>query len=256
LARVGVVTGGNRGIGLEISRQLASAGLHVILCSRDAEAGERAAADLAGSIEVRRLDVGDAASVRSFADGLTAIDVLVNNAGVALDGFDALIVERTLAVNTRGAIALTEALLPKFASGGRVVNLSSGLADRESLPSQLRERFADVTLDLAGVERIAEDFTTAVRNGSHRRLGWPSSAYRVSKLVLDAYTQELARRLDGDPRKLAVNSACPGWVRTRMGGSHAPSSVEEGADTPVFLALLGADAPTGQLFRDRAPATW
>jgi NAD(P)-dependent dehydrogenase (short-subunit alcohol dehydrogenase family) len=98
---------------------------------------------------------------------------------------------------------------------------------------------------------IADEFAAAVASGKRDLGGFPRSAYSVSKVALNAYVRILARELASDPRRIAVNAACPGWVRTRMGGRSAPRSVEEGARTPVFLSLLeGPNAPTGKFFRD------
>jgi NAD(P)-dependent dehydrogenase (short-subunit alcohol dehydrogenase family) len=120
-----VVTGGNRGIGLEVCRQLAGRGVRVILASRDLEAGKKAAARLGGGPEARALDVADARSVEAFAAGLAGarLAILVNNAGVSLPGFDPA---GTLAVNYFGAAAVTDALVPLTPPGGRVVMVSSG----------------------------------------------------------------------------------------------------------------------------------
>jgi carbonyl reductase 1 len=97
-------------------------------------------------------------------------------------------------------------------------------------------------------------FVSAVAAGNHQALGWPSSAYSVSKMGLNALTAILGRELQGDPRGVVVSAACPGWVRTRMGGASAPRTVEQGADTPVWLAIEGG--AQGGVFRDRAPISW
>ena len=95
-----------------------------------------------------------------------------------------------------------------------------------------------------------------VAAGRHRKEGWPSSAYGVSKAAINALALVLARDLEGDPRRILVNSVCPGWVRTRMGGAGAPLSVEDGARTIVWAAMLPEGGPTGGFFRDEAPASW
>ena len=231
-APIAAVSGGNRGIGLEVVRQLAALGHRVIMGARDPEAGAAARAgldDLAAQVDVRPLDVADPASVAAFADGVAAdpgaLDVLVNNAGVALDAgiagadpdFDAM--QRTLDINLLGAWRLTAALVPLLrASGhGRVVNLSSGM-------------------------------------GQLSDMGTRSPAYRVSKAGINVMTRVLAGELREDG--VLVNSACPGWVKTDLGGGGAHREIDEGADTPVWLATLPDGGPTGGFFRNREPIPW
>jgi NAD(P)-dependent dehydrogenase (short-subunit alcohol dehydrogenase family) len=230
--RIAAVSGGSRGIGLEIVRQLAAQGHRVIMGARDVAAGDAARAglgDAAGRVEVRQLDVADPASIAAFADSVAAdpgaLDVLVNNAGVALDAgvpganpdFEAM--QRTLDVNLLGAWRLTAALAPLLQESGRgrIVSLSSGMG------------------------QLAE-------------MGSGSPAYRVSKAGINVMTRVLANELRGDG--VLVNAACPGWVRTDMGGSGAYRDVPEGADTPVWLATLPGDGPTGGFFRNREPIPW
>ncbi|MCB9652364.1 MAG: SDR family NAD(P)-dependent oxidoreductase [Deltaproteobacteria bacterium] len=252
---VALVSGANRGIGRRVAERLAADGYRVLVGSRVLAAGEAVAGRIratGGDAEAVSLDVADDASVAAAAASLPALDALVNNAGVALDGFDAEVVRRTLAVNTYGAHRLTHAVRDKLVSGARVVNVSSGLADEAGLQDVLRERFADPGLDEAGLLALLQEFEAAVAAGRHGGAGWPSSAYRISKVGLNALTRIWARSW-GD---LYVNSACPGWVRTDMGGAGAPRSLDEGADTIVWLAEGPAARPTGGYFRDRAPAGW
>ncbi len=225
---IAVVTGGNRGIGLEICRQLTQKGVKVVIAARDAAEGV-AAARTAGA-DFHALDVSVPASIEAFAAWMQErhgrLDILVNNAGVLtdraeriIDGMDAAVLERTLLVNLFGPMRVTQALLPllRKSPGARVVNMSSILAQ------------------LSG-------------------MGAGTPAYRISKTALNALTRVLAAELEGTGVK--VNTMSPGWVRTRMGGEGATRTVEEGADTAVWLALLPDDGPTGGFFQDRKQVAW
>jgi NAD(P)-dependent dehydrogenase (short-subunit alcohol dehydrogenase family) len=227
--RVALVSGGNRGIGLEIVRQLAERDITVILGSRNEKGGESAAEGLSGNVVVRQLDVADEESVdrlvTSIEDEFGRLDILVNNAGIANDrgqrGVDAELgrVREALEANLLGAWRLCEAFIPFMQrhSYGRIVNISSGL-------------------------------------GALNGMGGGSPGYRVSKAGLNVLTRILSSELRGTG--ILVNSVCPGWVRTNMGGSGATRSVEEGADTPVWAATLPDNGPTGGFFRDRRPIPW
>ena len=229
--RVAVVTGANRGLGLETCRQLADLGLTVILTSRDRHKGEAAAGSLRGAgrdVRYHPLDVTDPDSIQRLAGFIERefgrLDVLVNNAGVFLDPLDTSvlhadldIVRRSMETNLYGPLLLCQALVPLMQGRGRIVNLSSGMG-------QLSEM-----------------------NGC-------CPGYRFSKTALNALTRSLADELRDT--QIKINSLCPGWVRTDMGGANATRPVEEGADTIVWLATLPDDGPSGGFFRDRRPIPW
>jgi NAD(P)-dependent dehydrogenase (short-subunit alcohol dehydrogenase family) len=231
--RVAVVTGANRGIGLEISRQLALRGMQVLLTSRDEARGRVATEALTAQgldVTCRQLDVTNVASVAAFRQHLershARVDVLVNNAGIliehhatTLSDLDTEVLRATLETNTIAVLRVTRAVLPlmRKAGYGRIVNLSSGLGQLSDMQS-----------------------------------GTP--AYRISKTALNAVTRILAAELSGADIK--VNAMCPGWVRTDMGGPNAERSVEQGADTAVWLATLPKEGPSGGFFRDREPIPW
>jgi NAD(P)-dependent dehydrogenase (short-subunit alcohol dehydrogenase family) len=227
--RVALVSGGNRGIGLEICRQLADRDIAVILGSRDEESGRKAAENLSGNVVVHQLDVAEEKSVDRLAsfveEEFGRLDILVNNAGIANDegqrGIDADLdrVREALEANLFGAWRLCEMAIPLMQRGGygRIVNVSSGM-------------------------------------GALEDMGGGSPGYRVSKTALNALTRILASELRGSG--ILVNSVCPGWVQTDMGSSRAPRPVEEGADTPVWAATLPKGGPTGGFFRDRRPIPW
>lgn len=230
--RIAVVTGGNRGIGKEICRQLAEKGVRVILTARDQGRGEAARSELAkGNLHVlfHPLDVTDPASIealRAFIEKeFGRLDILVNNAAVLLDqGMRGVsipigVLREMMEVNTFAPLMVSQALIPllKKSRSGRIVNVSSGM-------------------------------------GSLATMGGGNPAYRISKAALNAVTRILADELKGSG--VHVNSVHPGWVRTDMGGRHASRSVEEGADTPVWLALQPEGGPTGGFFRDREAMPW
>ncbi len=226
-----VVTGGNRGIGLEICRQLAERGAQVVLTARRAEAGKEAVRKLAAQklkAQFHPLDVTDPESIEDLRDYLSRasgrLDVLINNAGIIADDDTSVLevklsaVRTTFETNTLAPLQLAQALAPllKRSKSGRIVNISSGM-------------------------------------GALSDVGSDHAAYRLSKTALNAVTGMLAAELDGE---VAVNCMSPGWVKTDMGGPNAERDVAEGADTAVWLAL---DAPrdlTGKFLRDRKVIPW
>jgi NAD(P)-dependent dehydrogenase (short-subunit alcohol dehydrogenase family) len=231
--RLAVVTGGNRGIGYEICRQLARKGLRVVLTSRDSEKGREARNKLEKEgLDVlhHQLEVTDRVSVGAIASHLESeygrVDVLVNNAGISIDGRSTSVLREkeetfrtTLETNFYAALRMCQALVPLMQKNhyGRVVNLSSGLGQLDDM-------------------------------------GDGTPAYRVSKTALNALTRMVASAVEGD--NILVNSMCPGWVRTDMGGPGASRTVEQGAETAVWLAMLPHDGPTGGFFRDKKPIPW
>ncbi|CAA9537225.1 MAG: probable short chain oxidoreductase [uncultured Rubrobacteraceae bacterium] len=226
--RTALVTGGNRGIGFEACRQLAKAGLRVVLTARDAVRGEEAAETLRDEgLDVRfeQLDVTDGGSVEACARRLseagTEIDVLVNNAGVYPTGdvfqVDEETFRRALEINTLGPFRTCRTFVPAMVRRGygRAVNVSSG--------------------------------------GGSFGEGIGPAAYGASKAALNALTVKVAEAVRGDVK---VNAMCPGWVRTDMGGAGASRSPEQAAGTLLWLATLPADGPNGGFFRDRKPIPW
>lgn len=230
--RVVLITGANRGIGFETARQLASRGLHVIIGARTESAGEAAAQKLrggSGQVSVLTLDVSASDSIRAAAQRLSTItehlDVLINNAAIYPDeGTSILTISRqqmdaTFHTNTFGPVEVTQAFLPflQRSKGARVINVSSGYGQLEGLTPRV-----------------------------------PS--YCLSKLALNGATIMLADALK--QHGIAVNAMSPGWVRTEMGGPNATLSVEEGADTAVWLATDAPQSLTGRFIRERQEASW
>jgi NAD(P)-dependent dehydrogenase (short-subunit alcohol dehydrogenase family) len=229
--RSAVVTGGNRGIGLEVGRQLARDGFSVILGSRDPAKGAAAAEPLRAeglAVESRALDVADPGSVAEFGAELErehdSLDVLVNNAAGFYDtwqsgvGADLDIVRDAFETNVLGAWRVTQACLAllRRSASARVVNVSSG-------------------------------------GGALTDMGGGTPAYRVSKTALNALTRVLAAELRGD--RILVNSVCPGWVATDMGGPGG-RPVAQGAASVVWAVRIPDDGPSGGFFRDGRPVDW
>jgi NAD(P)-dependent dehydrogenase (short-subunit alcohol dehydrogenase family) len=222
-----LITGANKGIGREVARQLAAKGFHVFIGARNAKAGRKAAEEC-GKATFLEIDVADNDSVtttaREFSNIEDHLDVLVNNAGIIVDGDDAILeisddlFRKTLETNTLGALRVTRAFAPllRKSKAPRVINVSSG-------GGQLT----------GGAD------------------GW-APAYCISKTALNGVTVQLAAAMP----KFAVNSVCPGWVRTEMGGENASRSVEEGADTIVWLASEAPQDLTGKFLRDRKEIPW
>lgn len=255
-ARRVLVTGGTRGIGREVCRQLALGGDQVLLGGRDPEAARRVASEVGAT--PLSLDVGDADSIARAAAELRdrhgALDVLVHNAGVSLDGFDAEVVRRTLAVNFHAPLSVTDALVPMLSDSGNVVMVSSGMGSLDCLSTERQRDFDAPTLTRAGLLSLMDDFQARVADGSYAEAGYPDNAYCVSKVGLNALTRVLSRQWAGSARR--VNAVCPGWVRTDMGGRAAPRGVAEGARGVVWAATLDADGPSGGFFRDGHRIPW
>ncbi len=238
--KVALVTGANKGIGLEISRQLARQGMTVVIGARDEARGAEATTRLRDEgLDAHhvKLDVTDASTIeplpRFFEERFGRLDILVNNAGILLDegtplsALDIEVLRQTFETNFFGAFAVTKALLPliRRSEAGRIVNVSSQLGS------------------LADIGHPDSDYA-----------GFVGFAYPASKVALNALTVLLAKELRG--ANVKVNSADPGWVRTDMGTAAAPLTPEEGADTPVWLATLPEDGPSGGFFSSRQPMAW
>jgi NAD(P)-dependent dehydrogenase (short-subunit alcohol dehydrogenase family) len=232
----------------------------VWLTAPDSGEGEQACAALRSEgldVHFEPLDVASGESLSTLAGRLeqqgVRLSALINNAGIAMEGFDAHVAEHTVAVNFLGPLHVTERLLPLMGEHGRIVMVSSNLAELKDYPPSFQRRF-DPPPPKEQLRALLRGFVEDVRAGVYADKGWPGSAYRVSKLGLNALTRLLAEELK--PRHLLVNAVCPGWVRTQMGGVHAARSVERGADILVWAATLPPGGPTGCCFCNRKPIPW
>ena len=219
-----LITGAYRGLGYETARQLSERGWKIVLTARKQKEGSAAAAKLRNT-SFLELDIMDDTSVARAAKAVAELDVLINNAGSIPDGDNDILsvpietIERTIVNNALGALRVCRAFIPQLqrSSAGRIVNVSSGAGQLGSM-------------------------------------GTWSPAYSASKTTLNAITCLLAAQLKD--KGIAVNSVCPGWVRTEMGGPSAPRSVEEGAAGIVWLAADAPQKQTGLFWRDKEIIPW
>jgi NAD(P)-dependent dehydrogenase (short-subunit alcohol dehydrogenase family) len=221
--RITLVTGGNRGIGLAVCKQLAARGHRVLLGSRDLDKGRAAAKALRGDVTAVALDVADPRAPARLAAAIGPVHVLVNNAGIHYDTWQTVLsaedatVQEAFAVNFFGAWRCAQAFAPAMrdAGWGRIVNVSS-------------------------------------EAGALHDMGASTPAYSTSKAAMNALTKILAAELAGSG--VLVNAVCPGWTATDMGGGGRP--IDEGAAGVVWAAILPNDGPTGGFFRDGRPLAW
>lgn len=239
-SQVALVTGANKGLGLEISRQLAKQGITVVMGSRSEEKGTAAVEQLRQEgleVYLVKLDVTNSDDIEALPGFLQEkfgrLDILINNAGVLLDWgtqpseLNIDILRQTFEANVFGAFAVTKAILPlmKQSEAGRIVNMSSHLGSLTN------------TLD-----------------PHSPYYGFLGMAYQASKTALNALTVQFAKELM--TTSIKVNAATPGWVQTDLGSAEAELTPEEGSDTPVWLATLPNDGPTGGFFLERKTYPW
>lgn len=240
--KIALITGANKGLGFEMARQLGQAGVTVVLGARDAQKGEVAAAQLRSEgldAQFLKLDVDNekdrAAAAASLQKNFAKLDILINNAGVSLDGLGAGratataedVIHRTFETNFFAPVAMTQAVLPLLmkSDAGRIVNMSS----------------------ILGSQTLHADPKSPI-------YAFKSLSYDASKAALNAFTIHLA--YDLKDTKIKVNSAHPGWVKTDMGTDAAPMEIPDGAKTGVALALLDETGPTGGFFHLGEPLPW
>jgi NAD(P)-dependent dehydrogenase (short-subunit alcohol dehydrogenase family) len=240
--KVALITGANKGLGFEMARQLAQAGVTVVMAARDDVRGLEAVEKLRTEgldVEFLRLEVTKAsdlgAAAKFFEGKFGRLDILINNAGISAEGIGSGkvvstkddVIHRTFETNFFAPVALTQVLLPLLlkSEAGRIVNMSS----------------------ILGSQALHADPKSPIYN-------FKSLSYDASKAALNSFTIHLAYELKDT--KIKVNSAHPGWVKTDMGTDAAPMEIPEGAKTGVELALLGEDGPTGGFFHLGKTLPW
>jgi len=238
--RVALVSGANRGLGFAISQGLAELEITVILGARNAKKGTQACSRLKRrglDVHFEVLDVASTKSIQTAVKHIQSrfgrLDILINNAGVMIDSEESVLnvswhtIQKTLQTNVMGPLRLCKGCIPLMKAGGygRIVNLASSLGSLTEM--------ADPDSPAAMVH---------------------TPAYRLSKTALNCITILIAQEVRED--NILVNSACPGWVRTDLGGAEAPLLPQQGADTPIWLAMLPDGGPRGGFFREREPIPW
>lgn len=272
-----LVSGGNRGLGYGIVRRLAnefpssplygssSDKLTIYLGSRDVSKGEEARKSIVSelnkdtlervSIEVRQLDTSSHESITKLASNLKAsgVDILINNAGIAMDGFDANVAKQTVATNYYAVQDMIDHI--PVNDGGRIINIASLTGVLRNFGENVRDRFRD-SKTIQDVDALMKEFQEVVADGSWKEKGWKGAAYATSKSGVIAYTRALAKQYQHEGKKVDVFSCCPGYVNTDMTKGKGYKTLDQGAETPVLLALHKTDAKPGEFWSEKKVCDW
>lgn len=274
--KVGFVTGSNKGIGLALVEKLArfyspSGEWEIYLTARNEQLGTKAQAQLAAKglhVKFHQLDVTDPASRKKFLDFLKAnhpdgINLAVNNAGIFVEGHQSKslgeIAQTTLNTNFTCTVDFTMEFLPLLAKDARVVqvsSLASFMALRRLGPALYAKFTSPLTLD--EVKGLMNDYIQHAKAGDLEKAGWPAWPYHVSKLGLTKATYAIGDMIKDDPRHIVLNSCCPGYVATDLNKHQGRKTVDEGADTPFYVATLpiGVKEPINQFVSERKVLAW
>ncbi|KAF2862564.1 NAD(P)-binding protein [Piedraia hortae CBS 480.64] len=288
MSRVAAVTGGNRGIGFAIVRNLAlqypsspynSGPLLIYLTARNAERGTEAVKALANdpqlkqakalsqdggqtTIKFHELDIDDKNSIHTFASFLhrehpEGIDFVINNAGIAMEGYNMNVVTKTLNTNYYGTLEATQALLPLVRDGGRLCNVSSIAGKLSKYSDDIRQEFIDAAQsNVEAVTALMEKYTQCVADGTEEANGFPKRAYAVSKAGITAMTKAIALEEGKRKRGVLINVCCPGYVNTNMTKENGAKTPDEGAITPVMLVLQEIGGTTWEFWSDERVSEW
>eukprot|EP01039_Chlorochromonas_danica_P006201 gene6201-6837_t len=265
MKKVAVVTGANKGLGLEIAKKLCEQGVHVILACKNIDHAGIALETFKHNgydAELRLLDISDASSIQTFVHGIETdfgkLDILINNAAVAFRAHDPTPFEQqarpTVETNYFGTYHVITACLPLLAKSlfPRIVNVASESGHLRLIQStELRAAFVSPELTMERLNELMSSYIAAVEDGSFVEKGWPSSCYSMSKIGVIAMTQVLAREHPG----ILINSCCPGYSSTFLTAFVDPALIERAAHTPVYLALLPEKGITGKFLSDENDIT-
>lgn len=280
-SRVAVVTGSNKGIGYAIVKALCQQSADntiVYITARNTELGQQAIDSLSkelnekerAKLRLHQLDITDMASIRQLRDHLQhtygGVDVLVNNAGFAFKNAatEPMSVQAhiTIGINYRGTRAVCEQLFPLLRPHARVVSVCSqaGIVNDRRYSLELRRKLADPKLTIDDIDRFVDEFIRLTQTDEHQSGGYPNSTYCVSKAAEIAMTmiqhREMTAKRPNDD--IIINACCPGYVSTDMTSHKGTLTIEEGAETPVYLALLPPNVgePNGKFVFQKKPMEW
>ena len=273
LTKVAIVTGSNKGIGFEIVKGLClNFNGHVYLTSRNSDNGHNAIKRLEKEgykVHFHQLDIDDSSSIlelkKYILETYGGVDILVNNAAVLLGKNDSRPlsekIEQTIKTNYFSTLDISKVFLPLIKPNGRVVNVSSylGISALQKCSSLLQSEFRSNGLSEDRLSQLMRDYVDKAKQNKLKENGWPENAYDVSKLALILLSKIHADWITHHGNKnVLLNSCCPGWVRTDMGGSFAPKSTKQGAETPLYLALLpeGSSSPHGEFVSEKKIQKW
>ncbi|KAF2834662.1 carbonyl reductase [Patellaria atrata CBS 101060] len=285
-ATIGVVTGANKGVGLATVRNLAlqypnsnfnKGPFLIYLTARDVGRGEAAVSQLNEDSQLRNanalraaggltdiryytLDIAQKESIQDFAQYLKTthndgIDFVINNAGIALDGFNADLVRDTLHTNYYGSLNATYAFLPLLKLNGRLVNVSSEAGKLSKFSPSIRSRFLSAR-SVDDVTVLMEEFQAAVEEGREKDAGFPSAAYATSKAGMTGFTTVIAREEKEKGSEVLINAVTPGYTNTDMSKGNGTKTPDEGSRTLVLVALGDIGKQTALFWQDERPVEW
>jgi len=258
--RIALITGANKGIGYGIVSKLAEQpDLYIILACRDKKLGEEAIESLKRqnkhNVTLLLMDVSDKESVLQASAVVKkqfgTIHILVNNAAIYIRNGDYPTALQTIRTNYYGVLYVSEAFFPLLNKGARVVQITSTLGTRafEAMNIQLKHRLVHPDLTIPQLTSLVEEYLSDMKNGNSVAKGWPANdAYGHSKAFVNALT--VIQNRNNKTEGVLINSCCPGWVKTDLGGESAMLTISQGIETPVLLSLLPDNSPSGKFWKN------